>query len=116
MKSNKEVKTCFALKNLSSYSSKKHETKSVEKKVNEFLSFAKMRGNFSGHAVKAKQGSKHTKVIAVTNFNDSGVLLNVKPKGNGSRCEVWLTLPGNFAGKSNELFKKLRKKAQEYNN
>ena len=115
MKSNKGKSTRFEL-DLSIHPSKKYNKKAIEKTLENFFTFSKLNGNFKGYAAKAKQGSNHTNVVSVKEFNPAGILIYVKPKGNGSRRGVWLTVPKEFAGRAEELFNLLRENAQKYNN
>jgi len=115
MKSSKEKGARFKL-NLSLHPSKKYDKKSIERTMEEFLTFSKLHGKFKGHAAKAKQGSNHTNIISVKEFNPAGILMYVQPEGNGSRRGVWLTVPKEFAGKAEELFNLLRENARKYNN
>jgi hypothetical protein len=110
----KNAQTSFTLK-LSCHPSVKYkQSNEIRKILSAFLSDCGLKGEFSGHAGEAKRGSCHVKTITVARFSETGVLIYIKPKGNGSRCGIWITLPANFAGQSNNFFKLLREKAQAY--
>lgn len=95
------------------HSANKYPSKALKKQLDDFWIYANLTGEFRIMVSKYCKGTKYVKTVSVLEDKISRIILKVKIS-NDACFLVVLTIPPEFAGRSNELFVLLKEAAETY--